>query len=225
MVESVQANGYAILPGIVDSTTIDALVDAITIANPDHSSYAMRNLLQRVPQIAEFSTSPAILPFVQKLLGESARPIRGLLFDKIPGANWKVFWHQDVVIPVEERAEIPGFRNWSIKAGVQHVEAPVSVLQTMLSVRIHLDDCGADNGPLCVLPGTHVFGRLDSAAIENYKTNVAARECVAPRGGVILMRPLLLHASFPAKNPRHRRVIHIDYAGAALPSGLNWQVS
>jgi len=231
MVKSVQFHGFSILPGIVNSPAIDALIDAIDKADHDsshrreHASYAMRNLLQRVPQVARFATSSAILRHVQAILGESAKPIRGLLFDKIPGANWKVFWHQDLVIPVKERVEIPGFRNWSKKDGVQHVEAPDSVLQNMLSVRIHLDDCGPDNGPLCVLPGSHAFGRLDAAAVEQCKKTMPTVECIALRGSIMLMRPLLLHASFPAKNPGHRRVIHLEYAGTALPLGMNWQVS
>jgi hypothetical protein len=46
--------------------------------------------------------------------------------------------------------------------------------------------------------------------------------CTLPRGGVLLMRPLLLHASSPSAMPAHRRVIHIEYATGELPAGLTW---
>lgn len=36
------------------------------------------------------------------------------------------------------------------------------------------------------------------------------------------MRPLLLHASSPAASPGHRRVLHVEYAAAGLPGGLQW---
>jgi hypothetical protein len=36
------------------------------------------------------------------------------------------------------------------------------------------------------------------------------------------MRPLLLHASSPAADPRHRRVIHLEFAAEPLPGGLEW---
>jgi acyl carrier protein len=50
----------------------------------------------------------------------------------------------------------------------------------------------------------------------------AAICCAANRGDVILMRPLILHSSSESTNPNHRRVLHIEYACAPLPFGLEW---
>jgi len=155
-------------------------------------------------------------------LNGDAFPVRALFFDKVPDANWKVPWHQDITIAVRERIDTLGFSGWSEKDGVPHVHPPEHVLNEMLSLRIHLDDCGQDNGPLRVLPGTHNKGVLGSEGIEFHKLQNAEVICNAKAGDVLAMRPLLLHASSPAKSPSHRRVIHIEYACSPLPAGLNW---
>jgi hypothetical protein len=41
-------------------------------------------------------------------------------------------------------------------------------------------------------------------------------------GGAVVMRPLLLHSSTTAATPRHRRVLHFEYAAVDLPRGLKW---
>jgi ectoine hydroxylase-related dioxygenase (phytanoyl-CoA dioxygenase family) len=96
------------------------------------------------------------------------------------------------------------------------------VLESMLTVRLHLDDCTVENGPLQVLPGSHSSGILDQANIESLRGTVPSVVCPVPTGGVLLMRPLLLHASSPAILPHHRRVIHIEYAAAQLSGDLEW---
>ena len=145
------------------------------------------------------------------------------MFDKIAGANWKVPWHQDLTVALRERQDTDGFGPWSEKAGIVHAQAPVALLANMLTLRLHLDDCDETNGPLRVLPGTHMQGRLNAAQIQTLRTQIPPIACLAKQGGVVLMRPLLLHASSPAQTPRHRRVIHLEYAAAdALPRYLQW---
>jgi ectoine hydroxylase-related dioxygenase (phytanoyl-CoA dioxygenase family) len=123
---------------------------------------------------------------------------------------------------VVARADVPGYGPWTIKAGVSHVQPPVRILERMLSVRIHLDDCEESNGALRVLPGTHLLGRLTPGQIAEQQRSVAAISCAMPAGGVMLMRPLLVHSSSSASQAVHRRVIHIDYATSPLDSGLRW---
>ena len=86
----------------------------------------------------------------------------------------------------------------------------------------HLDDCDPDNGALRVIPGSHVRGRLAPADIDALVSNGEEAVCASPAGGALVMRPLLLHASSPAKTPRHRRIVHLDYANVELPNGLEW---
>jgi ectoine hydroxylase-related dioxygenase (phytanoyl-CoA dioxygenase family) len=92
----------------------------------------------------------------------------------------------------------------------------------MLAIRIHLDDCNADNGPLRVVPGSHKHGFLSDRPIQDWPKSGAVT-CVASRGDAILMRPLLLHGSSPATVPGSRRVIHLEFAAEELPNGTEWK--
>jgi ectoine hydroxylase-related dioxygenase (phytanoyl-CoA dioxygenase family) len=94
----------------------------------------------------------------------------------------------------------------------------------MLTVRIHLDDCPEENGALRVLAGTHVFGKIPEREVGGFVERSREQVCELKAGGVLLMRPLLLHASSAATQVGRRRVIHLDFARAELPSGMGWAV-
>jgi ectoine hydroxylase-related dioxygenase (phytanoyl-CoA dioxygenase family) len=145
-----------------------------------------------------------------------------IYFDKTPDTNWRVVWHQDLSIAVAQEVSAPGYGPWSEKDGVVHVHPPSSVLEQMLAVRVHLDDCDATNGPVRVLSGSHRSGRMTPAEIDKWKAGATPTECHARRGGVLAFRPLVLHASSPALSPKHRRVIHFEFAAAALADGVHW---
>ena len=221
--------GYAIARAVLPQYTITALQHVLQdIAVPEsvrfrHSSlYAVRNLLQLSSRVREVAFSPALLNLAKAVLGDRALPVKAILFDKIPAANWKVPWHQDVTIAVKERHEVNGFGPWTDKAGIPHVQPPVSVLENMLALRLHLDDCDTDNGALKVIPGSHQDGKLTAAQIENLTSDATAVTCPTRAGDVLLMRPLIVHSSSACAKPSHRRVIHIEYAAVDLPGGLAW---
>lgn len=186
------------------------------------SVYALRNLLEDMPAVAALADAPEVRALVAPVLGPDCFPVRGILFDKTPEANWNVVWHQDLSIAVRERREVDGFGPWSEKAGVIHVQPLARVLERMLTVRLHLDDCDETNGPLLVLPGSHRNGRLTAPEIQRQRALTPGVACPVPSGGALLMRPLLLHASSASQSPRHRRVIHLEYAAEPLPGGLQW---
>jgi ectoine hydroxylase-related dioxygenase (phytanoyl-CoA dioxygenase family) len=222
-------NGFNVIRQVIGRGDIEHLIAATAretsgdaVRAKSGRLYAVRNLMTHVPAVAELAGSSAVRALVEPVLGRNARPVRAIWFNKTLGANWKVAWHQDLSIAVRNRLNIPGFGPWSIKVGVQHVQPPVEILQQMLTVRLHLDDCGPDNGPLLVLPGSHAAGVLSPDEISAWRGCVAPVECVVAAGGVVLMRPLLLHASSTAAAPRDRRVIHIEYASCDLPGGLRW---
>lgn len=187
--------------------------------------YAIRNLFDVSAQMAALAVSPKLRAIVEVHLDTSAFAVRGTLFDKIAGANWLVPWHQDLTICVEERAVVAGYGPWTRKAGVHHVQPPAKILERMLSVRLHLDDCDESNGALRVLPGTHRLGRLTAQRIAEEVRNRPAATCSARAGDVLLMKPLLVHSSSAASRAAHRRVIHIDYAYGPLDDGLRWRIS
>ncbi len=182
----------------------------------------LRNILRNSPLAVSVASSDKILSVVSALIGSVAFPVRAILFNKTGGANWGVPWHQDLAIAVAERRDTEGFGPWSVKEGIVHVQPPVHILASMITVRLHLDDCDADNGALRVLPGSHLSGELSSEDIAARASKSPGVMCEVSTGGALAMRPLLLHASSPAKNPSHRRVFHIEYAATELPNGLKW---
>jgi hypothetical protein len=220
-------HGFAVFPEVLGADAVEWLRAAIQ-ALPDGEAvrrkrnvYGVRNLLQLSPPIRQLAALPEVRQFVTPILGEGAFATRAIFFDKVEGANWALGWHQDSVIAVRERLDVPGFIAWGQKAGVWQVQPPPEIMARMLAVRVHLDDCGPDNGPLRVIPGSHRHGWLDNE-IANWKQEIPAVSCLVHSGGVVVMCPLILHASSKALEPAHRRVIHIEFASEPLPAGLEW---
>jgi hypothetical protein len=209
-------DGYAVRCDAVDQETVRRLADAIT-----DGRHARRDLLN-LPGVRQWLATDAVRSLIEPHLGPAARPVRGILFDKTATANWKVAWHQDRSIAVRERRNVAGFGPWSVKEGIVHVQPPIDILARMLTLRLHLDDCDETNGPLRVIPGSHHDDILSDAAIAAAVAAGPVVTCCMPAGGALLMRPLLLHASSPAKQPRHRRVIHVEFSADELPGGLAW---
>jgi hypothetical protein len=225
----IEQDGFAILENAVDSHTLTAIEKELQHVEIDHrasqragKAFGLRNLTTAVPLTRDLSNSKILRSIVEPVLGDSARVVRTIYFDKHKDANWKVAWHQDLTIAVREKVDVEGFRAWSIKAGITHVQPPVAVLEHMLTLRVHLDDTGELNGALRVLPGTHRHGRLDPDQIQYWKQRRNPVTCSVQRGSVVAMRPLLLHSSLPSLNPTHRRVLHFEYAAIDLPAGLEW---
>jgi ectoine hydroxylase-related dioxygenase (phytanoyl-CoA dioxygenase family) len=223
----ISENGFAILNNVFDAEC-DALADALENLPADEKVrrrdgvYGVRDLFALVPAIAELARAQQIRSMVSPILGEKYYAVRSIFFDKPVGANWMVPWHQDLTIAVKSRIDSVGYGPWSVKAGIAHVQPPAPLLASMLTVRIHLDDCSVTNGALEVLPGSHLCGRLSAEAIRGLRANQSPVSCEVKRGGCLLMRPLLVHASKPSQTPNHRRVIHIEFAASKLSDGLEW---
>ena len=229
MLSALEQNGFAIVPSVLGTGDVSALADALSgpaggtaVRARNDRVYAVRNLLATVPAVRQLAADPAVRRLVEPVVGPRAQVVRAILFDKTPGANWKVAWHQDLSIAVRDRREVAGFGPWSVKAGVVHVQPPADVLGRMLTVRLHLDDCGPDNGPLRVIPGSHRGGALTPGEVERWRATVPPVACCAAAGGAVLMRPLVLHASSAATAPGHRRVVHLEWSADPLPGGLAW---
>ena len=221
-------DGFLILPDLLSLEDCAALADELTglfLRQRDSSRRRLggvRNVLRSSPRAAAIANSPECVSIVTDLSGRAAFPVRAVFFDKTTEANWSVPWHQDLAIAVAGRMETPGFGPWSIKEGVVHVQPPQPVLDDMIALRLHLDDCSAENGALKVISGSHLDGELDTDEIAAWTDRQDSVVCEIPRGGALLMRPMLLHASPAAQSPSHRRVLHIEYASRDLPGGLKW---
>lgn len=155
-------------------------------------------------------------------LGSDSFPVRAILFDKTPGLNWSLAWHQDRTIVVKKRHDVAGFGPWTIKQGLQHVAPPITVLESMVTIRVHLDPVSPDNAPLKIAPGSHRFGRIEESRISEVVNKCGTATCLADRGDVWLYSTPILHSSEAARVPARRRVLQIDYAACKLPGGLEW---
>lgn len=212
-----QDKGFVVIRAAI---SVD-VVDRLKVCLGEVEGAGRRGML-RLSEIASFAASDALTAWVSPLLPATSRPVRAIYFDKKTEANWLVTWHQDLSIAVTQRREASGFGPWSVKDGIDHVQAPVSLLEQMLTVRVHLDDADESNGALKVLPGTHRLGILGTGEIARLRSEVPEHLCESKAGDVLLMRPLLLHASGRSKSPTRRRVLHIEYAGCDLPENLEW---
>ena len=218
--ESIASRGWAVTDRVIEPALTAELRDCIS-ARAQAGRGGARNLLDD-PPVAALAASPSLRRFACAVLGETCFAVRALSFDKTPGANWKVIWHQDLTVATKDYIDLPGYGPWTDKAGVPHVQPPVDVLEDMLAIRVHLDPCGDDNGPVRVLDGTHRLGRLGPEAIAELRRQCHESVCLAAEGALLAFRPLLLHASSPATRPAHRRVIHIEYAARPLATPLAW---
>ena len=144
-------------------------------------------------------------------------------FEKSAERNWLVPVHQDLSIPVAERVSSPGLTGWSEKEGALFVQPPVDLLERLVTVRLHLDACSQQDGPLVVVPGTHKLGRIKPEAAAEARRSGPVAVCTMGRGDALAMRPLLLHASSKASGKSRRRVLHFLFGPRHLPFGLRWQ--
>ncbi|MHC5541445.1 phytanoyl-CoA dioxygenase family protein, partial [Singulisphaera rosea] len=159
---SLEQDGYAIVPDVIDPDLVEVLGEAIDAIRPGSMAmdrggrvYALRDLLREVPSTRTLANSEPVLDLARRVLGPKAFVVRGLLFDKTPEANWLVPWHQDLTIAVERRTDAPGYGPWTVKGGIPHVRPPIEVLERMVTLRVQLDDSDLALGPLRVIPGSH----------------------------------------------------------------------
>ena len=204
--------GYGIVEGVFNGAELAPVVAALDGHLDTRSRAGARHVLA-LPEIRALADDPRLIDLAARFVGK-AQPFRATLFDKSASANWLVAWHQDTALPMRAQADAAGWGPWSIKAGIVHAHAPASALARVVALRVSLDPSTEANGPLRVLPRTHVHGLLDGAAVERLGLEVAPVSCTVGAGGVVAMRPLLLHASSKSTSDARRRVLHIEYAAA-----------
>lgn len=218
--------GFVILTGIfeqAEAADIAAQLEAAlfqdqagsTLRAAEGTIFAARNILELWPSARDVWRKPPLPQMLQNALGSEFGLVRALYFDKPPDRTWGLPWHKDLTIAVQEN-RLPSelFRKPTTKAGVPHVQAPVALLDNMLTLRIHLDDVTPENGPLQVIPGSH-HGEGQAAPVS----------ILVSRGDVLLMRPLLDHRSPCSQEgtTMHRRLLHLEFAGwPKLPDGYAW---
>jgi hypothetical protein len=217
--QAFESDGYALVDDALTPDQIRAV--EIELEKLAGKSAGTRTLLDQVwcQNLArELRSRSCFSP----LLTARSLAVQCTYFEKSDKANWLVPFHQDVDIPVLERVVDAPLTGWSEKEGVVHVHPPITVLEQLVAVRVHIDPCNDEHGPLKVIPGSHRVGRLKDDEIPAVRKASAERVCIARRGAALLMRPLLLHASAKAFKPNRRRVLHFLFGPESLPYGLRW---
>jgi ectoine hydroxylase-related dioxygenase (phytanoyl-CoA dioxygenase family) len=218
-VNDLEGAGYAVSDLILAEHQCQHLAASLPAVPPGRGG--VRNLITH-PTVVRLLAHQAFGKYLWTEIGRELVAVQATLFDKTADTNWRVRWHQDRSIAVKERMDVPGYGSWSTKGGFLHVEPPSEVLAQMLAVRVHLDNSGADNGPLRVLPGSHRAGKLGDRRLMELIASSASVELYVPQGSIVLMRPLLIHSSTPARTPEHRRVLHLEFAPPESISPLKW---
>ncbi|MDF2193088.1 phytanoyl-CoA dioxygenase family protein [Paraflavitalea sp. CAU 1676] len=222
-----EQDGYAVVNEIFSEDEVAAIIAIIDQA--DHSSpvfrktselFAIRQFLKELPAVGSYIFTEKLTNVIRSLFGEVYFAVKSIYFDKPGQSNWFVAWHQDLTISVADKAEVAGFGPWTVKQNQFAVQPPLEILQQNFTIRIHLDDTNKDNGALRVVPGSHKKGIYRPETIDwSIETEVT---CEVQRGGIMFMRPLLLHASNRTANNARRRVVHIEFSKTALPQPLQW---
>lgn len=219
---SFQNDGVEVRKGFLSLADRSAVSAEIDLESDKFQTHGVRNLEKRFSSIARLAASEKMLSAASDLLGDSASLVRALFFDKTPEKNWFVGWHQDKTVTLNKRTAIEGWRAWTMKDGVQHVQPPVSVLNTMVTFRLHIDAASVENGCLWIIPRTHDLGIIPEAEIHDIVGRENSIPCVVDAGDALIMRPHVLHSSSKAKQPAHRRVVHLEYSSFRPPKGIHW---
>ena len=201
--------GFAVHGNILSPSECDEVLYSL-FANRKPVKAGLRNLMgnERVERLAYDSR---LLEITKTIIGSDAIPFRATLFNKSGKVNWLVPWHQDTALPIQKRPDSKEWGPRSQKNGIEYAHAPEWALSRVIALRIHLDTSTTENGPLRVLPNTHRLGVLAERVVVEYAKKINSVECLALKGGVVAMRPLLIHASSKVKSESPRRVLHIEY--------------
>jgi hypothetical protein len=214
-----EVDGFEVVSGIMNDAECDSV--AAHVEAFEGIGAGSRTLLG-LPWCRELAHRLRANSLLAPLLPVGAVAVQCTLFDKSPVKNWLVSLHQDLSIPVKGRVDSAECSGWSEKEGQVFVQPPVSVLETLVAVRVHVDPCPLESGPLRFVPGSHAFGRLNGARTEQLRNERGELVVPVPRGGALVMRPLILHASSKATEPKPRRVLHFVFGPATLPLALEW---
>ncbi|NQY11803.1 MAG: phytanoyl-CoA dioxygenase family protein [Flavobacteriales bacterium] len=219
--------GYSILDKIYSDSEIDQLLNCINDAEKEGSSFmktndlfAIRQLINVIPELKSILFNPNLKKLVADVAGENCFLTKAIYLDKPSDSNWFVSYHQDLSISVNDKLDLPNYKNWTFKKGQYGVQPPLKVLEDTLTVRIHLDKTDNQNGALKVVPKSHLKGVCRANEI-NWDKEIE-HVCEVEQGGAMLMKPLTMHASNRTTNEKRRRVIHLEFCKHELAEPLKW---
>lgn len=219
--------GLTVINSVFSEDEIEKITKCIRKADTSRENFrksddlfAVRQFLKEIPEVKNLIFNDNIKTIVRELFGEKYFAVKSIYFDKPETSNWYVAYHQDLTISVDKKLAIPGFGSWTTKNNQFAVQPPVTFLENICTIRIHLDDTDEYNGALKVIPGSHLKGIYRAEEIS--RNTETEKICDVQKGGIMIMKPLTLHGSNKTTDGRRRRVIHIEFSDMKLPEELQW---
>jgi len=219
-VEQYRERGYLVVPDVLDAgllaeirRTVDAIVAAAgkvathtDVYDLEESHTPEQPRVRRIktphkhfPFFADLTRHPRITGILAQLLGENIRLHGAKLNMKSAGYGAAVEWHQD----------------WAF---YPHTNDDV------LATGLYLDDCDMANGPLLVVPGTHL-GPVHDHHAEGYFAGAMGPEIegldyakavplTGKAGSMTIHHVRLVHGSALNTSSKPRRLLLHEYAAA-----------
>ncbi|KRD59769.1 phytanoyl-CoA dioxygenase [Flavobacterium sp. Root935] len=226
----IYSEGFTIINNVYAEKEIDKLISLIenkTKNDSDNATFrksqdlfAIRQFHKEIPEILDFIFNENLKKIIESNFGKGYFITKSIYFDKPEKSNWFVAYHQDLTISVDQKIEVENFENWTLKQNQFAVQPPKEILEDNFTIRIHIDKTTKNNGALKVINNSHSKGilRIENLNFETEKETI----CEVEKGGIMIMKPLLFHASNKTTNNERRRVIHIEFSRQQLPEGLDW---
>jgi ectoine hydroxylase-related dioxygenase (phytanoyl-CoA dioxygenase family) len=219
--------GFSVISDVFSTEEIQKITEVIRNIDTSKETFrksedlfAIRQFLKEIPDVKDLIFNENLKTIIEEIFGENYFAVKSIYFDKPEKSNWYVAYHQDLTISVDKKVELENFGPWTTKQNQFAVQPPLDILENIFTIRIHLDDTDEQNGALKVVPNSHAKGIYRPETIDwNVETE---NICSVEKGGVMIMKPLLLHGSNRTTNGKKRRVIHIEFSDRELPEELNW---
>lgn len=225
--ECVLEKGFTTINNIFSEEEVKKISEVIENTDTSNSNFrksddlfAVRQFLKEIPEVKNLVFNDAIKTVISEIFGDRYITVKSIYFDKPETSNWYVAYHQDLTISVDKKLELHGFGPWTTKKNQFAVQPPPAILENIYTIRIHLDDTDENNGALKVIPRSHAKGIYRPETID-WSTETE-EICNVEKGGIMIMKPLILHGSNRTTDGRRRRVIHIEFSDMELPEGLKW---
>ena len=226
-IDQLTNEGFTILENIYSTEEVEQILASIEKVDKTKETvrkstefFAIRQFLKELPESVKLIFTDNFKTLIRQLIGEKYFVVKSIYFDKPGTSNWFVSYHQDLTISVDNKIELEGFGPWTVKQNQFAVQPPIDILQNIFTIRIHLDDTDCENGALRVIAGSNTKGIYRPESIDWTKEKEIT--CDVRKGGVMIMKPLLLHSSGRTTNEKKRRVIHIEFSDKELPTELKW---
>ncbi len=228
--KEINSEGFAIIDAVYSDNEMEQIVseiEKVTHNSKDNSTFrksddlfAIRQFHKEIPATLSYIFNDKLKEIIKTNFGKNYFITKSIYFDKPEKSNWFVAYHQDLTISVNKKVEIENFENWTTKQNQFAVQPPKEILENIFTIRIHIDKTTKDNGALKVLNTSHQKGicRIENIQIEDEIETI----CEVEKGGIMIMKPLLFHASNKTTNNERRRVIHIEFSNQILPNELEW---